>query len=207
MVKYSEPSKELFEFYQNEDGSYVVTDIIAKNIDHFEIPEGVVELNKKFEFDFDESKGTFEPKTVSFPSTLRKITGSVFVGNRRIKTLKIPGNVKYIGDGTFQQSDFKVVEFEEGIEVIDFAAFSFCNNITEIIIPASCKMIGWRCFADCDALKNVLIRDPKGWTKMKFDFDKHTHKKMLFGGVPESVLLDPRTAADFLTKDVAICKK
>ena len=207
MKKYVEPSNEIFEYYQNEDGTYTVTDILARNIDHLEVPEGVVELNRKFDFDFDESKGTFEPKTVSFPSTLTKITGTIFVGNKRMETLKIPGNVKYIGDGTFQQSDFKTIEFEEGIEVIDFAAFSFCNNIKEIIIPTSCKMIGWRCFAECESLERVLVRDPKGWVKMKFDFDKHTHKKMLFGGVSESVLMDPRSAAAFLVKDVAICKK
>ena len=207
MAKYAEPSKELFEFFENPDGTYTVTDILARNIDHFEIPEGVSVLEKKIDFDFDESKGFFEPKTVSFPSTLVKIGRGVFCGNRRMETLKIPGNVKYIGDAAFQQSDFKLLEFEEGLEEIDFAAFSFCNNIKDVIIPASCKMIGWRCFADCESLERILMRDPKGWSKWKFDHETYSHKKALFGRVPESTLIDPRSAAVFLKKDLAIRKK
>lgn len=210
MEKYAEPSKEIFEFVMNTDGTYTVTDILTRGIDHLEIPEGVSVLGPHLIFDLDHEseKGNFDPQTVSFPSTLKSIEVGFFNGNSRMETLKIPGNVTHIGSGAFQFSNFKSVEFEEGLEEIGVAAFSFCPNLKTIIIPASCKRIGWRCFAECDSLERILIREPNGWEKWKLqDGPVESYKKMLFGNVYQSLLFDPCTAATFLKKDIEIRKK
>ena len=204
MAIYSEPSKELFEFSQNEDGTYTLTALLKKDVDHLEIPEGVSSIDWDYDVDAEED---FNPETVSFPSTLKSIGKSAFLFNGRMETLFIPGNVTYIAEAAFQQSNFVSVEFGEGLEEIDFAVFSLCKRLETVIIPASCKKIGWRCFAECDSLQSVIFRDPKGWTKLNFDHKTRTHKKALFGSLSEATLSDPRLAAELLKKDIAIGKK
>ena len=210
MMKYAEPSKEMFEFFMNDDGTYTVTDILIRNIDHLEIPEGVSILGPHEIIDLDEEreKGELDPQTVSFPSTLKSIEVGFFNGNSRMETLRIPGNVTHIGSGAFQASKFKRVELEEGLEDIGMAAFSFCSELKTIVIPASCKRIGWRCFADCESLEEIHIKEPSGWEKWKLqDGPAETYKKVMFGKVPPSKLLDTHTAAVFLSEDVDIRRK
>lgn len=204
MANFSEPSKDLFEFYQNSDGTYTITALLKRDVDHLEIPEGVSVIDWDYDIDAEED---FDPETVSFPSTLRSIGKATFVANSRMKTLFIPGNVTYIAEAAFQQSNFESVEFGEGLEEIDFAVFSLCKCLETVTIPASCKKIGWRCFAECDSLQTVIFRDPKGWTKLNFDHKTRTHKKALFGGLSEATLSDPGRAAELLKKDIAIGKK
>lgn len=65
--------------------------------------------------------------------------------------------VKKIGELTFT-SDIKSIIISEGIEEIDWFAFSKCKSLQEIYIPSSVTLIGYGAFEGCP--QNLVIHCP-----------------------------------------------
>ena len=84
----------------------------------------------------------------SYPGDAEKITLPSAIG-------KI--SVKKIGEFAFSPSVRSII-ISEGIEEIDWFAFSKCENLQEIYIPASVKLIGYGAFDGCP--KNLIIKCP-----------------------------------------------
>ncbi len=65
------------------------------------------------------------------------------------------------GIGTFTGKNLTVPATHDGKRVVAIReeAFSSCNNLTEVIIPGSIKLIGARAFFDCRNLTSVTIED------------------------------------------------
>ena len=82
----------------------------------------------------------------SYSGSAEKIT----VPSTIVKT-----SVKKIGEFAFSSSVRSII-ISEGIEEIDWFAFSKCENLQEIYIPASVKLIGYGAFDGCP--KNLIIK-------------------------------------------------
>ena len=80
-----------------------------------------------------------DAEKITVPSTIGKIS------------------VKKIGESAFSPSVRSII-ISEGIEEIDWFAFSKCKNLQEIYIPASVKLIGYGAFDGCP--KNIIIKCP-----------------------------------------------
>lgn len=65
-----------------------------------------------------------------------------------------------IGEGAFQNSDIEKVVIADGIEYIDWFAFSGCKRLCEIYIPSSVSSIGYGAFDNCSSF--LVIRCEKG---------------------------------------------
>lgn len=78
-------------------------------------------------------------KNVTVPSTIGKVS------------------VKKIGEFAFS-SEIHSIVISNGVEEIDWFAFSGCSNLQEIYIPASVKLIGYGAFDGCP--KNLIIKCP-----------------------------------------------
>lgn len=77
-----------------------------------------------------------------------------------IRSVTIPGTIKYIGVGAFAfLRMLKTINISEGVEEIDRFAFSRCYELEEIVIPGSVKRIGDHAFSNCARLERIVIRE------------------------------------------------
>lgn len=74
-------------------------------------------------------------KSVSLPSSLRKINSSAFAYCEKLTD----------------------IEIAEGVEEFDYGTFSDCYSLTEISLPASLKYIGTGCFSFCTSLTSFEL--------------------------------------------------
>ncbi len=75
--------------------------------------------------------------------------------------LIIPGTVKRIGEYAFASASIGELVLNEGLEVIGAAAFAFGLECTEVVIPASVKVLGDAAFNECLNLHKVIfLGDP-----------------------------------------------
>ena len=86
-------------------------------------------------------------------------------GNKLIKSVFIPKNIKNIGNNAFIKCDNLVtIEFEDDskVERIGNSAFWGCVNLNEVSIPGSVDFIGDHAFSYCDKLQSILVEDSNG---------------------------------------------
>ncbi len=119
--------------------------LAANNItdDILVIPEGVEELCKHSLSDID-------CKTITFPSTLKKIDDDAFHYNYFISSLVIPDTVTEIGEEAFMMmGNLTSFTFGNGITKIPLAAFYECPKLSTIDIPAFITEVGDEAFYCC----------------------------------------------------------
>lgn len=99
-------------------------------------------------------------KTITIPKTLTNIGGSAFRGTAWLDEKQGNGQLVIVNDilvdGTAVSGDVVV---EEGVTSICDQAFSYCQTITGITIPASVKSIGTSAFFYCTKLKSVNMKN------------------------------------------------
>lgn len=77
-----------------------------------------------------------------------------------LNKIKIPGNIKKIGDNAFGNcTGLKEVIIEDGVTEIGSRVFKGCKSLKTIIIPKSVSKIGSRAFSDCVNLSNVILEE------------------------------------------------
>ena len=112
------------------------------------------------------------PETVNYNSVDYKVTSivnqysasaapdyyiGVFVGNKDIVSVEIPGSIENIPNGTFKNcTALKSVKFNEGLVSIGSSAFNL-TALEKVSFPKSLKEIKNDAFAQCNSLKEVEI--------------------------------------------------
>ena len=95
-------------------------------------------------------------KSVQFGKGIQFIGRESFRGCRSIETLTIPGNIRVIGDGVCQElASLKSLTIEEGVQTIDWYAFSKCGELENVVLPKEgIKKVGGFTFTDSKWIKN-----------------------------------------------------
>lgn len=75
-----------------------------------------------------------------------------------ISRITIPGNIKRIGEDSFNSAELNSVNIENGVTVIEEAAFAQCKNLAHIELPDSLERIGKYAFYN-SGLKQIFIPD------------------------------------------------
>ena len=119
---------------------------------------------------------------------LNEIPQNFLAGNRVVKNIVIPGNIKTIGPDAFSNSglqnvqmesgvknlgvkcfakceDLQVVDLSDTIEVIPTGAFMECYSLKKLFLPDSIKMIGAGAFQGCEDIE--IIANYRTTDKMK----------------------------------------
>lgn len=145
-----------------------------------ELEEKITHLNTKVDILTQEGKqpsdNQFKEQVSTKPnlSTVEQVSqtngmilnnGSVILGyNGNEKDISIPKqingiNIKKIGESAFKDSPLQKIAISDGIEYIDWFAFSGCKQLTEIYIPSSVTSIGYGAFDNCSSF--LIIKCPK----------------------------------------------
>jgi hypothetical protein len=114
---------------------------------------------------------------ITFPKTLKKVSGGLFNYNPLIKSYKLdPGNPNFcVINGALYSKDGKTLyavpdpertyfEIPEGVEIIAKRAFAFLPNLKEIVLPSTLRVIGTRAFQGVKSLEKIVI--PKSVLEM-----------------------------------------
>lgn len=121
------------------------------------IPEGIEYIG---EMSFEDAR---KLKKVTISSTVTTIEQNAFVGCQ-MESIVIPGNVKRIEDGVFQNMDaMKTITLCEGVEYLGTYIFGGCDSLEILNIPSTVTKIGYSDYSiymgSCIGLKAINV-DP-----------------------------------------------
>jgi hypothetical protein len=86
-----------------------------------------------------------------------KIGEKAFWGNKTLKSIKLPENLRYIDRYAFQKcTELNTVEFNQRLETIDDYAFAQ-TALAELNFPVSLASIGKYSFSECVGFKSLTI--------------------------------------------------
>lgn len=125
-------------------------------------------------------------EAIDLPATLTEIKPSAFEECTNLKSIVFPSSLKKIGVHAFSKTALKELSLTEGIESLDYEAFSECASLAKVTIPVSLgdvtglwtrspfigcttlsdisfnsgtTRIGAGLFGKCDYLKSISIPD------------------------------------------------
>ena len=119
---------------------------------------------------------------IEIPSSVTSIGGGAFAGCNKLSFIKVdPQNKKYCSTsgGVLYSKDGKYIlqypagktdekyTIPSGVIRVGSYSFSGCQNIKEIIIPATCTSVGYGAFFECKKLHDVTL--PNGMDKIDED--------------------------------------
>ena len=101
-----------------------------------------------------------EITALDLPESLTEIGQYAFECSS-LETIKIPAGVKKISAFAFSCNYYlENVIIEEGVEELDYACFSDCPNLAEVVLPLSLKSVETGAFNYCDALDSLTFLNP-----------------------------------------------
>lgn len=81
-------------------------------------------------------------KEIILPDSLTEINTGLFYGYRELERVKLPENLKVIGESVFAHSTIKEIILPDSLEKIGAFAFYECHNLQEVAIPGKVTSIG-----------------------------------------------------------------
>lgn len=94
---------------------------------------------------------------IKLSDNLESINECAFLDCSALKSVYIPGSVKYIGEGAFLAcSRLKYIIISEGVSSIESLAFGECFRLFNIVLPASLSNIADDAFDGCENLYQIV---------------------------------------------------
>ena len=153
----------------DKNGLTIVASLLFKcedSVNNVVVPEGVTEIGPNV---FREGwsgtgrwshkykdKGTL--KSITLPSTLKKIHNGAFAGCNALKEVDIPYGVEVIGENCFANCEkLRTIELPDCVVQAGKQAFSGCVKLETIKLSASMTELGTNFFSGCETIKNIFI--------------------------------------------------
>lgn len=98
------------------------------------------------------------PETVEDNLPVVAIDTGMCADNGILKSIRIPGSIKTIGNNAFARcANLKSIVIEEGVEEIGMCSFGGCPELTDVQLPDSLLKVGNAGFAYCAVLEEVAF--------------------------------------------------
>lgn len=119
---------------------------------------------------------------INLPNNIKKIGNYSFQKSQSLQSFCFPASLEAIGDGVFESSQIKSVEFANGFNIkvlnnlfdncycltdVYFAAnvqieelygtFKYCSKLPSIELPSSLRILGYDTFRNCNTLQSINI--------------------------------------------------
>lgn len=119
-----------------------------------EIPEGVTEI----------PCAAFETRpeiqVALLPETVTVIGSRAFSNCLNLRSVQIPCSVLHLGEHSFSGSSLEKVIIPGSIERVPQYAFSFCMQLSWVVVRRGVAGIDRLAFSDCVKLRSVYLEDP-----------------------------------------------
>lgn len=107
-------------------------------------------------------------KVLELPGSLTEVGSSAFSGWKAMESLTIPGTMTTIGSNVFTNCGIKTLVLSEGVEQVDYDAFSDCTELTTVELPATLQTVDYYAFNGCDAITDVYYNGTKAdWEQVE----------------------------------------
>ena len=150
------------------------------NLESIRIPASLEKTSSPFDHSGSNVEGGIQ---IEFGEGISAISASLFSGASGLKDVDIPSTVTQIGSAAFSDSSVQSITLPDGVELIDEFTFYDCSELTTVsttagasgpagtVWPSALKEIGYRAFAYCDGVKDLVI--PEGVTTVGQDAFAH----------------------------------
>ena len=152
---------------------------VHENVEEYIIPEGTENVyHKCFML-------CTRLRTVTFPSTIRRIGNQAFNSCVLIKNLVVPDSVESIGNAVFKNCvSLESVKLPSSMVEIPEEMFYNCRAIKDITIPVNVNMICKKAFARCISLEHIHLNEGLEMIREKAFEDCRSLKEFI---MPEKV--------------------
>lgn len=119
-----------------------------------------------------EFKNIEKVKEIKIPESITYIGNATFYDCKGLIKIDIPSSVTSFGDGkyTFYNcSSLVSIDLPEGVTEIGSQMFFECANLKNVNIPSTLTSIESGAFYGCESLNNVTFENKEGWTVKESD--------------------------------------
>jgi|GEM_PF-6354303 len=189
------------------DGISIIVDgrlmYVAKNVEEYVMPSCVTSISagafdgndfKKIVFSdgvksipeklLDDCKSLEE---VVLPTELSSIPDKCFFNKLALESITMPQKLESIGQYAFAGTQLSgSLNLNEGLLSVGEGAFSH-TNVTDVVFPASCTIIGGDMFKNCKELKSVRILGDIDWSQSDMTSFYEYCSKLEEFAIPEGI--------------------
>lgn len=97
--------------------------------------------------------------SVSFPANFEEIPMNCFAGCSELKTITLPSTLKKIGISAFQGSGIESIAIPEGVTQMGCYAFRYCKELKSITLPSTLTVIDNSTFEQCSSLTSIELSE------------------------------------------------
>ena len=98
------------------------------------------------------------PSTIIYNNKVLSVTTIKSCSSNNIETVLIPTSITRIEDGAFAGSSIKTISIPNSVTYLGSYAFSYCENLTSIVIPKTIKTLNSCLFLGCSSLSSFEWR-------------------------------------------------
>jgi len=184
------PFYDIYKLYHKIEKKYNFTDI------YYYLPEGIQAIdNTSGDKELlSHIKEKSDNKVVVLPSTLKRISGSIF-GESVIRDVILNDGLLYIGNFVFLGQKLRSITFPSSLSVIEAFAFNL-NELKELVFDdyKNSRLLYFLLFDDTDRSKKILKRI------FSFNYDED-YRKIINSKLEKIILCDKEDGNIELTKE------
>ena len=141
---------------------------------------------------------------VVFGDHITEIRRSTFADCSNLKAIQFGKGLKSIGENAFKYSGLESLRLPDGLESIGDYAFTSCESMKTLFVPASVTQWGTNVFTSCNALEELTLED--GLTTLGYSAFNHL-ESLKTVTIPGSIKTVPKNAFYFSNVETVILEE
>ncbi len=156
------------------------------NLAGITIPKGVTIIG-------DTSFSNTSLTSITIPDEVTVIRNCAFKGCRNLSSVTIPDSMETLGTDVFRETSLKNIVIPDNVKEMGKFLFYGCTVLESVTIPKSVIKIGHAAFSGCENLTEVIFEDTSNWYRSTSQ-DSYENGN----AIPSTELEDTKKIANYL---------